>query len=257
MLEPESDNAQSGDDTAGRLTRLLTGFIGKARRALGRDARAPSYRERYLAFLADRCSKDSREAVGGRWEVLGPLQLEFLKSAGLRPANRLLDIGCGSLRGGLPLIRYLDKGNYSGVDISPDLLRAGQSFLRDEGLEWKQATLFCVENLRFAYLEGESFEFIWAQSVLTHMPLPEISELFEHVHRVMASGSQFFATYHDRYVRRGAPRPFNFFYQFETLRTLGAEHGLRVERFPRYDQPRKQQMLRIQRTRSPSDGLVI
>ncbi len=41
-----------------------------------------------------------RDMVGGMWEEIGRLQFEFLRARGLKPSHRLLDIGCGSLRGG-------------------------------------------------------------------------------------------------------------------------------------------------------------
>src|SRR3979409_2149502 len=61
---------------------------------------------------------DHRAAVGGRWEEIGELQFQFLRTHGLEPQHRLLDIGCGSLRGGVRFVSYLDPGNYFGIDIS-------------------------------------------------------------------------------------------------------------------------------------------
>ena len=44
-----------------------------------------------------------RDLVGGNWDLLGNLQFEFMIANGLLPCRRLLDIGCGCLRGG---VRY-------------------------------------------------------------------------------------------------------------------------------------------------------
>ena len=44
---------------------------------------------------------------------------------GLQPKHRFFDIGCGSLRGGVHFIRYLDKNNYFGTDISSELIKVG------------------------------------------------------------------------------------------------------------------------------------
>ncbi len=55
-----------------------------------------------------------RNFVGGLWDALGQLQLEFLINSGLQPNHKLLDIGCGCLRGGVHyVIKYL---KYSGTD---------------------------------------------------------------------------------------------------------------------------------------------
>jgi hypothetical protein len=51
-----------------------------------------------------------REYVGCGWEFMGDLQFNFLISHGLKPYHHLWDIACGSLRAGVPLIRYLESG---------------------------------------------------------------------------------------------------------------------------------------------------
>src|SRR5271165_3310432 len=52
----------------------------------------------------------------GTTKVSGQLQFELLKREGCRPNSKVLDIGCGCLHAGIPLIQYLEKGNYVGVD---------------------------------------------------------------------------------------------------------------------------------------------
>jgi hypothetical protein len=66
-----------------------------------------------------------RETVGGKWDEIGILQFEYLVAKTLRPEHRLLDIGCGCLRGGVHFIRYLDPTNYFGIDVNQSLLDAG------------------------------------------------------------------------------------------------------------------------------------
>src|SRR5271168_1826262 len=48
-----------------------------------------------------------RRYVGGYWDQVGRLQFEFLQSRGLQSNHVLLDIACGSLRGGRFFIPYL------------------------------------------------------------------------------------------------------------------------------------------------------
>ena len=47
-----------------------------------------------------------REVIGGMWEELGRLQKRFLIEQGLKPDHRFLDMGCGSLRAGVPLTDF-------------------------------------------------------------------------------------------------------------------------------------------------------
>jgi len=53
-------------------------------------------------------------AVGGLWREIGQLQFRLMVDEGLTPRHRLLDVGCGSMRGGVHFIRHLDAGHYVG-----------------------------------------------------------------------------------------------------------------------------------------------
>jgi ubiquinone/menaquinone biosynthesis C-methylase UbiE len=78
-----------------------------------------------------------RDFVGGMWEELGRLQLEFLKHQGLLPAHSLLDVGCGALRGGVRFVDYLNSGLYCGLDMNESLLEAGRYEVERAGLSEK------------------------------------------------------------------------------------------------------------------------
>ena len=96
---------------------------------------------------------DPEAAVGGLWDSLGKLQLDFLRAHGLRPEHTLLDIGCGCLRGGLHFMRYLVPGHYYGLDISPNVLKAGHLFLRQSGLAHKSPHLLLTEGFTFVRIQ--------------------------------------------------------------------------------------------------------
>jgi len=42
-------------------------------------------------------------------------QIDFFRRQGLRPDQTLFDLGCGTLRGGIPIIDYLEPGFYTGT----------------------------------------------------------------------------------------------------------------------------------------------
>src|SRR3990167_1367555 len=87
-----------------------------------------------------------RNAVGGWWEIIGRLQFDFLVAQGLQPQHHLLDVGCGSLRGGLHFIRYLAPGHYVGLDRDAELLAAGRAELAMAHLDDRMAELICRED---------------------------------------------------------------------------------------------------------------
>ena len=71
-------------------------------------------RARYARPLSEKQLRKGvhRSRVGGRWEQMGRLQLDFLVAHGLTPDSRVLDVACGALRAGIPLVGgrldYLD-----------------------------------------------------------------------------------------------------------------------------------------------------
>lgn len=232
------------DFSLSRFLRKLTVHLATA--VLRWQYRRRPYSEYYAAAMQVRTAYDPKFAVGGRWDEIGRLQFDFLRSQGLQPSHRLLDFGCGSLRGGLHFIEYLDEGGYYGVDISAQALEAGRAFLRERGLEGKRSTLRLTHDLSFADYEGRTFDFIIAQSVLTHMPLEDIETLFANVHKLLHPDSIFFATYFDGGSRTYTTQNrLNFYFPFETLREAGARRGLAVSRAGGYRHPRGQKMLGI------------
>ena len=138
-----------------------------------------------------------REAVGGLWDEVGTLQRDFMIARGLRPEHRLLDVGCGSLRGGIRFIEYLDAGNYVGVDRDPELLEAGRVELAEAGLESKGTTLVHDEHFRFGHIGGR-FDYALAQSLFTHLPLNSVMVCLLGVEAVLREGGTFYATFFER-----------------------------------------------------------
>lgn len=57
--------------------------------------------------------KERRHALVGParlWKMKREFQIRFLRDMALKPEHYVFDIGCGTLRGGLPIIQYLDSG---------------------------------------------------------------------------------------------------------------------------------------------------
>ncbi|MCC6946958.1 MAG: class I SAM-dependent methyltransferase [Bradyrhizobiaceae bacterium] len=139
--------------------------------AARRDANqiASLYKDRpYLDAYAEhtnlRVAENPHKAIGGMWEEVGKLQFDYLVGKGLKPHHRLLDIGCGTLRGGRLFIRYLDVGGYTGLELSPAALDYARGLVQTENLSDRRPRLVLnkEKDLRFAPFSGETFDFLLA-----------------------------------------------------------------------------------------------
>ena len=153
------------------------------------------YLDAYQKHTDIRVDHDPRSAIGGDWDLLGELQYNFLKNEGLLPESNLLDIGMGTLRGGRFFIQYLEEGNYTGFDISPKAVEYASNVVKKSDLKDKNPTLLLNENkdLEFTFLH-DTFDFILAQSVFTHLFEEHIEEAFANLHKIMHIKSRFYFT---------------------------------------------------------------
>lgn len=137
-----------------------------------------------------------REAIGGLWDEIGDHQLAFLIAMGLAPDDRLLDVGCGSLRLGARAIAYLESGRYYGSDLSVDLIEAGLALeLDDNGRSKAPRSNFGVnDDFDFSFL-NETMDVAIAQSVFTHLPLNHLRRCLAKLAPHVRSGGRFFVTY--------------------------------------------------------------
>ncbi len=140
---------------------------------------------------------DHRNIIGGFWDMLGKLQLDFLVQQGMQPHHRLLDIGCGALRLGTLALDYLEPKHYYGVDISEELLDAGYNKeLTDRQRErLPRSHLHATEAFDFSYLNDQKMDRAIAQSLFTHLPLNHIRHCLRRLQPHMKEGSPFYATF--------------------------------------------------------------
>ena len=155
--------------------------------------------KRVRRFLSPR--REQRQGGGDRHVLVGPahlwrmkreFQIDFVRGRGLLPHHRFLDLGCGTLRGGIPVIAYLDPGHYHGIDVRPEALDEAHKELAEARLEHKRPVLLLGGDLDATDL-GVRFDVVWAFSVLFHMDDAILAAALRFVRRHLADGGVFYA----------------------------------------------------------------
>jgi len=195
-----------------------------------------------------------REYVGGLWDEVGPLQLRFLRGRGLGRDHRLLDIGCGALRGGVHLVRYLDAEQYTGVDKEPELLRIGaEQELGAALMAAKRPTLLALADFEFDRLPARP-DTAWAHSLSPHLPMGHIRRCLPNPRPVIAPRGLLYATYGEcDEPKDNPPEPHDhrlFEYTRAEMVEAGLATGWRVEHLGKWGHPRGHRMVRC--TPSPA-----
>jgi cyclopropane fatty-acyl-phospholipid synthase-like methyltransferase len=129
--------------------------------------------------------KEAQDYVG-TIEISGQLQLELLKKEGCVPESKVLEIGCGCLHLGVPLIEYLDAGNYVGIDPNEWL---AASALEDPIVQQlvtdKQARLIhTIRDFNVSEL-GIKFDYIFSHSVLSHCAHWQLEQFIRNTRKVL------------------------------------------------------------------------
>jgi ubiquinone/menaquinone biosynthesis C-methylase UbiE len=195
------------------------------------------------------------------WEQLGKLQLDTCVREGLKPSHKFLDIGCGSLRGGVNFIKYLNSGNYFGLDINESLIAAGYDKELDDVARRRTPRSNLKQNENFDFsLFNKEFDFALALSVFTHLSLNDIRVCMERLSLVMKSGAKFLASFFqiesDRdsflpmqqemgIVTQAAADPFHY-YEEDFFWIVNKKNWL-VETVFDFNHPRNQKLLRFTR----------
>jgi cyclopropane fatty-acyl-phospholipid synthase-like methyltransferase len=117
----------------------------------------------------------------GQWDEHSRFQIAFLKEQGLDPSHKFLEIGCGPLTGGIPIIGYLHPNNYFGLDIRSSVLNLSWSEVGIAGLSAKNPRLICSSSFGSEELRDEQFDFVLSFSVLYHLSDELLRSYFFHV----------------------------------------------------------------------------
>jgi SAM-dependent methyltransferase len=142
---------------------------------------------------------------GGDFRTVGDELLTVLvEIGGLRPDERVLDVGCGTGRLARPLTRYLTTGSYDGLDIvASSIAWCAKAYRGHPNFRFHHADLLnrtynpggavAAGDYRFPF-GGGAFDFVFLTSVFTHMLARDTQNYLGEIARVLAPGGRALVT---------------------------------------------------------------
>jgi ubiquinone/menaquinone biosynthesis C-methylase UbiE len=145
---------------------------------------------------------------GGNYEAVGKEFFRHLvQLCGLRPADRVLDIGCGCGRIAVPLTEYLnEQGSYEGFDIVPEQIKWSKRTIERRyprfrfhlvdvfNKTYNPKGKYTANEYKFPF-EDRSFDVVFLTSVFTHMLTADLQQYLSEIVRVLKPGGRTLITY--------------------------------------------------------------
>jgi len=196
-----------------------------------------------------------RRIAGYKWEEAGGRHLEFLREHGLRPTDHVLDVGCGPLRTGIKLLKYLEPNHYVGVDSNASMIEAGVKVEAPlAGVDPSRGQYFIGNATDLTAVEGE-FDVIWVNGLVQDLPHEQTALVLASALRRLAPGGRLFVAYFEApgfFALDPIERPgpcFSYYdrpprhFDFSTLARYVAAAGGCAERIGDWNDPHGQMML--------------
>lgn len=149
----------------------------------------------YRDFYRNKIRKKLEEEPDWKLNQEKKNQIDFLLSQGLKKEYKLLEFGCNALNAGIHIMEYLNTGNYTGIDVTPELVEVGKKRISMKNLSYKKPRVICTEPYDFNHFKNEHFDIIWCFSVLSHLPPNEIELVISNFKQILKNdGGRIYVT---------------------------------------------------------------
>jgi SAM-dependent methyltransferase len=164
-----------------------------------------------------------------KYDLASASQFSLLTGLGLRQHHSLLDIGCGSLRGGKLFIPYLDAGNYFGIEPEQWLIDRGIDTEIGKDLARLKQPRFSNDTNFTLTTFGRKFDYMLAQSIFSHATQAQIRRCLSQAKQSLEPAGILAATFfpgNENYEGTEWVYPGCVFYTLEYFGGLAAAEGL-------------------------------
>ena len=128
------------------------------------------------------------------FEIAGEKTFDLLNSLGICETSKVLDIGCGFLRIGATLIKFLNKKSYFGIEPAERMTEEGMdTLLSKEDLIKKQPTFDFNKNYDLSCF-NRKFDFFILRSVWTHCAKKDILSILDQFVELSNPGGKLLAS---------------------------------------------------------------
>jgi len=115
---------------------------------------------------------------------------------GLKKYHRVLDFGCGYGRVGVPLIKYLKKSSYTGIDLSKERIRLAKEYVLQKNLLKKNPEFYVSHSKSLNELLGsKKYDVIVIYTVIVHNPLKNVEIILHDVKKYLKPKGLIFFDY--------------------------------------------------------------
>jgi hypothetical protein len=119
----------------------------------------------------------------------GLSELRRLVEYGLAADDVCVDYGCGTLRIGVHIIKFLNPGNYWGFDAEP-ILREGRHLIGDELITEKTPHLLAISPQSVLEAAVKEPRMVCSYGVVSHVHPDELSEYFCNILTIIRGGGR-------------------------------------------------------------------
>ena len=124
-----------------------------------------------------------------KFAARGDKDWSHIRAMGVKPTDRLVDYGCGSLRVGQHAMRFLDPGCYWGLDVTDDFFGPATGLLDAALVAEKRPKVGVINPDNLAEVRRWKPDVIFSNAVVQHVPPTELRSYFQSLASLMAPGA--------------------------------------------------------------------